>query len=181
MPTFGKKLSIDTISRVNTIWTANTMIDNIPNFCINSSMIYSSQQPSSMSSWRHLPLWGTGIEIVSITTPSKLSSTVSLGLSAPLWLFCADKERWFKGGPEVTAVSGWERETLYVAVLERGEGEEPRERGVWSNGDRELWGWNGGVPPVGVAVPITWEMHSSILHFKAWKKKITTHNKQNSQ
>jgi hypothetical protein len=29
----------------------------------------------------------------------------------------------------VTAVSGWERETLYEAVLERGEGEEPRERG----------------------------------------------------
>jgi hypothetical protein len=36
-----------------------------------------------------------------------------------------------------------------------------------------LWGWNGGVPLVGVAVPITWEMHSSILHFKAWKKTHT--------
>ena len=132
-----------------------------------------------MSSWRHLPLWGT--ETVSVTTPSTPSSAVSLGLSAPLWLFCADKECWVKGGPVVTAVSGWERETLYEAALERGEGEEPRERGQWSNGDRELWGWNGGVPLVGVAVPITWEMHSSILHFKAWKTKIITHNKQNSQ
>lgn len=67
--------------------------------------------------------------MVSTTTPSIVSSTISLGLSAPLWLFCADRERWVVGEAEVTVLSGWERDTLYEGVLERGEGEDPRDRG----------------------------------------------------
>jgi hypothetical protein len=64
------------------------MTDSILKFCINSRTIYSMpaavNSPSACLQDENLPLCGTGIETVSTTTPSTLSSAVSLGLSAPL-------------------------------------------------------------------------------------------------
>ena len=69
-----------------------------------------------------------GINIDSTIVPSTVSSPQSPGLSAD-WLFWADKVLCAVTVAAAIAISGCERDVLYVGVLARAEGDDPRDRG----------------------------------------------------
>jgi len=144
------KLSISTNSRPNTIWTANSKIDNIFKLCIKYRTICS--MPAAVnSSPAHLYDDTHPYKEQEHKQPLPQLHLHFHWLSATVWLFCADREQWVEGGAEVTAVSVWERE-IVCRVLEW---EKVRST---ANGDSDVkvtanWGWNGGV-----TVPTVWQM-----------------------
>ena len=164
------KLSISTNPSPNTIWSGNSMFDNILKLCINQRTTYSmpaavnSSPPQEQEHKQPLPQ-------LHLHFHQLFHWAVSYSLTVFCW-------QGMVGG-------GWGWSYCSVQGPWAGECEEPSEWGQWCKGDYELLEWYGGITLTGVAVPIVWKMHSSILHFKANRTnkgyKFIAYNKQNSQ